>query len=46
MEHAVTIPKGLEIWSAQTLCDISILLSIVSFLCHIGRPISNATRAA
>lgn len=38
MDHVVTIPKGLEIWSAQTVCDLGILLSIVSFLCHIGRP--------
>ena len=30
--------KALEIWTAQTLCDIGILLSIVSFLFHIGRP--------
>ena len=29
--------KALEIWSLQTLCDIGILLSIVSFLLHIGR---------
>ncbi|MBI3189731.1 MAG: hypothetical protein HYZ33_03690 [Ignavibacteriales bacterium] len=30
--------KALEIWTAQTLCDIGILLSILSFLLHIGRP--------
>lgn len=30
--------KALEIWTAQTLCDIGILLSIVSLLLHIGRP--------
>jgi hypothetical protein len=30
--------KALEIWTAQTLCDIGILLSLVSFLLHIGRP--------
>jgi hypothetical protein len=30
--------KALEIWSAQTLCDIGILLSVISFLLHIGRP--------
>lgn len=30
--------KALEIWTAQTLCDIGILLSVVSFLLHIGRP--------
>ena len=29
--------KALEIWSIQTLCDIGILLSILSFLLHIGR---------
>lgn len=32
------IAKSLEMWTAQTLCDIGILLSIVSFLLHIGRP--------
>ena len=30
--------KSLELWTAQTLCDIGILLSIISFLFHIGRP--------
>jgi hypothetical protein len=30
--------KALEIWTAQTLCNIGILLSLVSFLLHIGRP--------
>jgi len=30
--------KALEIWTGQTLCDIGILLSLVSFLLHIGRP--------
>ncbi|MBI4428877.1 MAG: hypothetical protein HY562_07135 [Ignavibacteriales bacterium] len=30
--------KALEIWTAQTLCDVGILLSILSFLLHIGRP--------
>ncbi|HYK89633.1 MAG TPA: hypothetical protein VE398_12730 [Acidobacteriota bacterium] len=30
--------KALEIWTAQTLCDIGILLSIISFCLHIGRP--------
>lgn len=30
--------KALEIWTAQTLCDVGILLSIFSFLLHIGRP--------
>ena len=32
------VDKALEIWTAQTLCDVGILLSIVSFLLHIGRP--------
>lgn len=30
--------KALEIWTAQTLLDIGIMLSFVSFLLHIGRP--------
>lgn len=30
--------KALEIWTAQTLLNIGILLSFVSFLLHIGRP--------
>ncbi len=30
--------KALEIWTAQTLCDVGILLSVISFLLHIGRP--------
>lgn len=30
--------KALEIWTAQSLCDIGILLSILSFCLHIGRP--------
>ncbi|MGC8898297.1 MAG: hypothetical protein ACP5ON_08710 [Bacteroidota bacterium] len=30
--------KSLEIWTAQTICDVGILLSVVSFLLHIGRP--------
>jgi hypothetical protein len=30
--------KALEIWTAQTLCDVGILLSIVSLLLHLGRP--------
>ncbi len=29
--------KALEIWTAQTLCDIGILLSVVSWLLHLGR---------
>ena len=32
------ILKALEIWTAQTLCGIGILLSVISFLLHIGRP--------
>jgi hypothetical protein len=32
------VAKSLEIWTAQTLCDIGILLSVLSFLLHIGRP--------
>lgn len=32
------VHKSLEIWTAQTLCDLGILFSIVSFLLHIGRP--------
>jgi hypothetical protein len=32
------VAKALEIWTAQTLCDVGILLSIVSFLLHIARP--------
>ncbi len=34
----MTNAKALEIWTAQTLCDIGILLSIVSFCLHVGRP--------
>src|SRR6266567_9409964 len=34
----MTNAKALEIWTAQTVCDIGILLSIVSFCLHIGRP--------
>ncbi len=34
----MTNAKALEIWTAQTLCDIGILLSILSFCLHIGRP--------
>lgn len=37
MHENVTNLKALEIFTAQTLCDIGILLSIVSFLLHIGR---------
>ncbi len=34
----MTNVKALEIWTAQTICDIGILLSLMSFLLHIGRP--------
>ena len=34
----MTTAKALEIWTAQTVCDIGILLSIVSFCLHVGRP--------
>jgi hypothetical protein len=34
----VTTAKALEIWSAQSLCDIGILLSIASYMLHVGRP--------
>ena len=38
MHESVTNLKALEIWTAQTLCDIGILLSVIAFLLHIGRP--------
>lgn len=38
MEPAISTAKSLEIWTAQSLADLGILLSIVSFLLHIGRP--------
>jgi hypothetical protein len=34
----MTTMKALEIWTAQTICDVGILLSIASALLHIGRP--------
>ena len=34
----MTNAKALEIWTAQTICDIGILLSVVSWLLHVGRP--------
>lgn len=34
----MTPAKALEIWTAQTLCDTGILLSILSLLFHLGRP--------
>lgn len=38
LETHMPLQKSLEIWTAQTLCDIGILLSVVSFFLHIGRP--------
>lgn len=37
-EEIMSTGKALEIWTAQTVCDLGILFSIVSFLLHIGRP--------
>ena len=34
----MTTLKALEVWTAQTICDVGILLSVVSVLLHIGRP--------
>lgn len=34
----MTTLKALEIWTAQTICDAGILLSVVSLLLHLGRP--------
>jgi len=34
----MTTLKALEVWTAQTICGAGILLSVVSFLLHIGRP--------
>ncbi|MBI3646024.1 MAG: hypothetical protein HY233_08695 [Acidobacteriales bacterium] len=34
----MTNAKALEIWTAQTICDVGILLSIISLLLHLGRP--------
>jgi len=34
----MTNVKALEVWTVQTLCDVGILLSIVSALLHLGRP--------
>ncbi len=30
--------KALEVWTAQTLCDVGILLSILSFILYLARP--------
>ncbi|MBL7995719.1 hypothetical protein JNM05_10145 [bacterium] len=30
--------KSLEIWTAQTICDLGILASVISCLLHVGRP--------
>ena len=35
---AVSAGKTLEVWTAQSVCDLGILLSLVSFLLHVGRP--------
>ncbi|MEX1137772.1 MAG: hypothetical protein WEF53_00330 [Bacteroidota bacterium] len=37
IEYYVNI-QALELWTALTLCDIGILMSILAFLLHIGRP--------
>jgi hypothetical protein len=34
----MTTMKALEIWTAQTICDVGILLSVTSALLHLGRP--------
>ena len=34
----MTTVKALEVWTAQTICDLGILLSLVSVLLHAGRP--------
>src|SRR3990170_1294243 len=34
----MTNVKAHEVWTAQTICNIGILLSVVSALLHIGRP--------
>ena len=34
----MTTLKALEVWTAQTICNVGILLSVVSFLLHVGRP--------
>jgi hypothetical protein len=34
----MTNVKALEIWTAQTICNVGILLSVVSALLHLGRP--------
>src|SRR3990172_1164325 len=34
----MTNVKALEVWTAQTICNIGILLSVVSALLHLGRP--------
>lgn len=34
----MALAKELEVFAAQTTCDIGILLSILSFALHIGRP--------
>ncbi len=34
----MSIAKDLEVWTAQTLCDTGILLSLVAWALHLGRP--------
>jgi len=33
-----TVTKALEVWTLQNLADITIVLTILAFLIHIGRP--------
>ncbi len=34
----MSIAKDLEVWTAQTLCDTGILLSVIAWALHLGRP--------
>jgi hypothetical protein len=34
----VSTDKALEVWAAQSVCDLGILLSAVSFALHVARP--------
>lgn len=34
----MSIAKDLEVWTAQTLCDTGILMSVVACALHLGRP--------
>ena len=38
MGMVMSVSKDLEVWTAQTLCDTGILLSVVAWLLHLGRP--------